>query len=146
MRGAQRCADRFVKLDWPKLLGELARQFNPLLQLELKQSEYYWVAEHATDVMFRDRSALARLYPRMVEHARMCFTAVDVLKFLGHKLIGSYQGEVQTHVHRRVKGVRIKHQMKSNKLRMYDEAGSVLRIETTINDPSEFGLAENRQG
>lgn len=141
MRAAQRCADRFVKMDWPKLLGEMARQFNPLFQHELKQSEYYWVvdqAEHATDVLFRDRSALAGLYPRMVEHARVCFTAADVLRFLGRKLTGHFQGEVQTHVQRRVEGVRIKHQMKSNKLKMYDKAGSVLRIETTINDPSEF--------
>lgn len=141
MRAAQRCADRFAKLNWPKLLGQLARQFNPLLGQELQQSEYYWVvdqAEHATDVMFRNASALAGLYPRMVEHARVCFTAADVLKFLGRKLTGHFQGEVQTHVGRRVEGVRIKHQMKSNKLKMYDKAGSVLRIETTINDPREF--------
>jgi hypothetical protein len=141
MRAAQRCADRFVKLKWPKLLGQLARQFNPLVGHELGQSDYYWVvdqAEHATDVLFRDASALAGLYPRLVEHARVCFTAADVLKFLGRKLIGGFQGEVRTHVGQRVEGVRIKHQMKSNKLKMYDKAGSVLRIETTINDPSEF--------
>ena len=141
MRAAQRCADRFVKLKWPKLLGQLARRFNPLLGDELRGSEYYWVvdqAEHATDVLFRDASALAGLYPRMVEHARVCFTAADVLRFLGRKLTGQFQGGVQTHVQRRVEGVRIKHQMKSNKLKMYDKAASVLRIETTINDPSEF--------
>lgn len=141
VRAAQRCADRFAKLDWPKLLGRLARQFNPLFQRELQQAEYYWVmdqAEHATDVLFRDASSLAGLYPRLVEHARVCFTAEDVMKFLGRKLIGSFRGEIQTHVQRRVEGVRIKHQMKSNKLKMYDKAGSVLRIETTINDPSEF--------
>jgi hypothetical protein len=141
VRAAQRCADRFVKLKWPKLLGQLARQFNPLVGRELRESDCYWVvdqAEHATDVLFRDASALAGLYPRLVEHARACFTAADVFKFLGRKLTGHFQGEVHTHVRRRVEGVRVKHQMKSNKLKMYDKAGSVLRIETTINDPSEF--------
>jgi hypothetical protein len=138
---AQACANRFVKLKWPQLLGALARQFNPLVGQELREQDYYWVmdqAEYATDVLFQDRSSLAGLYPRLVEHARVCLTAEDVLKFLGRKLHPNFQGEVQTHVGRRVDGVRVKHRMKSNSLKMYDKAGSVLRIETTINDPTEF--------
>jgi hypothetical protein len=141
VKAAQGCADRFVKQDWPKLLGVLARQFNPLVGHELHRQEYYWVtdqAEYATDVMFKDAAALAGLYPRVVEHVRACFTAEDVLKFLGRKLNGHFQGEVQTHVQRRVEGVRVVHTMKGNKLKMYDKAGRVLRIETTINAPREF--------
>jgi hypothetical protein len=141
LKAAQRCADRFVKLAWPKLLGRLARQFNPLLGRELQWQEYYWSmnqAEHATDVLFKNVAALAGLYPRLVEHARACFSAEDVLKFLGRRVNANFKGEVRTHVQRRFEGVRIKHQMKSNKLKMYDKAGRVLRIETTINDPYEF--------
>jgi len=141
LKAAQACADRFVKQNWPKLLGQLARQFNPLLGRELQWQDYYWVmnqAEHATDVLFKSAAALAGLYPRLVEHARACFSAEDVLKFLGRKLNPNFKGEVQTHVQRRVEGVRVKHRMKSNKLKMYDKAGRVLRIETTINDPGEF--------
>jgi hypothetical protein len=140
-KAAQACADRFAKQDWPKLLGELARQFNPLVGHELGAQDYYWVtdqAEYASDVLFRDRQALADLYPRLVEHARACLSAEDVLRFLGRKLVANFQGEVQTHVGRRVEGVRVRHTMKSNKLKMYDKAGTVLRIETTINDPYEF--------
>jgi hypothetical protein len=146
---AQRCADRFVKQNWPKLLDQLARQFNPLLGRELGTQGYYWVmdqAEYATDVLFRDAAALAGLYPRLVEHARTCLSAEDVLKFLGRKLTGQFQGEVQTHVGRRVEGVRVKHAMKSNKLKMYDKAGLVLRIETTINDPREFRVRRRQAG
>ena len=84
------------------------------------------------------RSGLEGLYPRLVEHARACFTAEDVLKFLGRQLHRSFRGEVRTHIRRSWEGVRVKHQMKSNKLKMYDKASSVLRIETTINDPKEF--------
>ncbi len=138
---AQACADRFAKQNWPKLLGTLARHFNPLLGEELRGQDYYWVmdqAEYATDVLFVDRPALAGLYPRLVEHARACLSAEDVLKFLGRKLDGNFRGEVQTHVGRRVEGVRVKHAMKANKLKMYDKGGCVLRIETTINDPAEF--------
>ena len=146
---AQGCADRFVKLNWPKLLGELARQFNPLLGKELQGKEYYWVmdqAEYATDVVFEKVALLASLYPRLVEHARVCLSAEDILRFLGRKLDGNFKGEVQTHVGRRLEGVRVKHSMKSNKLKMYDKGGLVLRIETTINDPTEFRVRRRHKG
>src|SRR5206468_4295460 len=96
---------------------------------ELREQDYYWVmdqAEYATDVLFQDRSALAGLYPRLVD--------------------GNFRGEVQTHVGRRVQGVRVKHSMKSNKLKMYDKAGLVLRIETVINDPTEFRVRRRKAG
>lgn len=148
-KAAQACADRFAKQNWPKLLGQLARPFNPLAGQELREQDYYWVtdqAEYATDVLFKDRSALAGFYPRLVEHARACLSAEDVLRFLGRKLPPSFQGEVQTHVGRRQEGVRVKHQMKANKLKMYDKAGTVLRIETTINDPTEFRVRRRKAG
>jgi hypothetical protein len=147
-KAAQACADRFAKQNWPKLLGALARQFNPLVGRELREQDYYWVtdqAEYATDVLFKDRSSLAGLYPRLVEHARACLSAEDVLKFLGRRLQPNFGGEVQTHVGRRVEGVRVKHVMKSNKLKMYDKAAVVLRIETTINDPTEFRVRRRHQ-
>jgi hypothetical protein len=34
--------------------------------------------------------------------------------------------------------VRLKHQVDANSVKMYDKQGSVLRVETTINDPSRF--------
>jgi hypothetical protein len=145
---AQKCADRFVKQNWPKLLGALARQFNPLFGEVLAGQEYYWVinqAEYATDVLFRDRTALASLYPRLVEHATTCLGAEDVLGFLGRKLHPSFLGEVQTQSGRRVGGVRVKHVMKANRLKMYDKAGCVLRIETVINDPREFRVRRERR-
>ena len=95
-------------------------------------------AEYATDVLFTDESALAGWYPRLVEHAQTCFGAEDVLKFFGRKLTASFAGEVQTWIKRRPEGVRVNHALKSNRLKMYDKAGSVLRIETTLNAPTEF--------
>jgi hypothetical protein len=145
---AQKYADKFAKLNWPKLLGELARQFNPLMGKELT-GEYYWVqdqAEYATDVMFKEASDLSELYKRMVEHARVSVSADDVFRFLGRKPSGNFKGEVQSHVSRRVEGVRVVHRMKSNKLKMYDKGGRVLRIETTINNPREFRVRRRKQG
>jgi hypothetical protein len=146
---AQKCADRFVKRNWPKLLHGLARQFNPLLGDALAGREYYWVvdqAEYATDVLFKDGASLASLYPRLVEHATLCLGAEDVLKFLGRKLHPSFAGEVQTRRGRRVEGTRVKHAMKANRLKMYDKVGQVLRIETVINDPGEFRVRRPGRG
>jgi hypothetical protein len=39
---------------------------------------------------------------------------------------------------RRIPGARVKHRVKENWLKMYDKAGSVLRIEMVINNPEEF--------
>jgi hypothetical protein len=147
MSSAQGHADRFAKLNWPKLLGDLAARFNPLIGRELRKGDYYWVvdqAEYATDVIFKDRSRLASLYPRLLEHALACFTAEDVLRFLGRKLNANFRGEVQTWLKRRVEGTRVVHKMKKNKLKMYDKAGLVLRVETTINDPGEFRVRRPR--
>jgi hypothetical protein len=146
---AQKCADKFCRLKWPRLLGKLASQFNPLMGRELRKRDYYWVmsqAEYATDVLFKSVVALQSLYRRMVEHARACVSAEDVLRFLGRKPHGHFKGEVQTHVGRRVEGVRVVHRMKSNKLKMYDKGGRVLRIETTINNPYEFRVRRKRPG
>jgi hypothetical protein len=147
-QAAQKCADRFVKQNWPKLLHALAEQFNALFADVLKGQQYYWVvdqAEYATDVLFRTPAALASLYPRLVEHATMCLGTEDVLRFLGRKLHPSFQGEVQTHRGRRVEGVRVKHVMKGNRLKMYDKVGRVLRLELVINQPREFRVWRPRQ-
>ncbi len=146
---AQRQADKFSRLNWPKLLGALARRFNPLLGDEPAGREYYWVvdqAEYATDVMFHEPAGLTNLYKRLVEHARISVSADDVLRFLGRKPNANFKGEVQSHVSRRVEGVRVVHRMKSNKLKMYDKGGLVLRIETTINNPREFRVRRRRAG
>ena len=150
---AQRLADRLWRQKWQRWLSRWARQVNPLFADLLRGRdgpfEYYWVtdqAEFATDVLFRDRQDLAGLYPALLEHATLAFGSEDVLRFLGRKPSPHFKGEVQTErkrlpipeQHGRVEGVRVKHVMKTNRLKMYDKAGRVLRIETVINDPCEF--------
>jgi hypothetical protein len=138
---AQRFADGLPKNDWPRILGRFAHAVNPLLRDLLKGFDYYWVvdqSELATDIMFRDRAALKELYPRLLRHATLCFSAEDVLAFLGRKLRGNLQAEVLNDCKRRAQGARIKHRMRANWIKMYDKQGRVLRIETVINKPDEF--------
>jgi|CXWL01.1.fsa_nt_gi hypothetical protein len=146
-RRAQRFADHFVNKKFPRILEAMARKANPLLKDLLHGMEHYWVidqAEYATDILFKDRAALKDLYPQLLRHATVCFSAEDVLTFLGRKLNGNFQGEVMNSFKKRWPGARVKHRMKGNWIKMYDKHGCVLRIETVINHPYEFRV--RRQG
>lgn len=145
---AQRQADRFAHLDWPRVLNRLAHQVNPLLRKELSRYRVRWVvdqAEFATDLLFSSQSALAGLYHKLLRYATVTFTPKDILGFLGRKWDRRFDGDVQTEVKTdRCHGVRIKHRMTSNWLKMYDKFGLILRVETVINRPKEFSVFRSR--
>ncbi len=145
-KAAQKMADRFAQLNWVKQLAGWARQVNPVVGPDgfLSDHTYYWVidqAEYASDVLFADKKSLGELYPRLIDHAVVSFSASDILTFLGRKLHGNFQGEVLTDVKKkRDPGARVKHRMKDNWLKMYDKFGQILRVETVINQPREFRI------
>ena len=141
---AQELADRFAKLPWVKQLNAWARKINPLLKGRgwLRGMSYYWVtaqAEYSTDILFASPAKLRELYPRLLNHAAVNFSARDILTFLGRKLHGNFQGEVLNSLTKgRHPGARVKHWVKENWLKMYDKFGLILRVETVINQPREF--------
>lgn len=142
LAAAEELCERFAHRRWPRVLNALARRVNPLLPTIRRTGfrSYYWVidqCEYATDVMFKSRKSLKELYPELVSYSVRAFGADDVMRFLGRKLHGNFQGEVITDMKRRPEGIRVRHRMKRNSLKMYDK-WSILRIETTINNPREF--------
>lgn len=144
---AQHLADAFVQLDWPGILSGFARLANPLISDLLSGLDYYWVidqAEYATDVIFRNAAALRGLYPELLKHAVEFFSPQDVMAFLGRKLHPAFQKELTTDLTRRLPGARIRHRAGKNVIKMYDKHGCVLRVETVINQPSDFKA--RRQG
>jgi hypothetical protein len=148
-QAAQEPADSFVHLNWIKILNRLVRSVNPLMNERWFRSlGYYWVvdqAEYATDLIFTSREALAGLNPRLLDHAAVHFSAQDILGFLGRRLHPRFDGEVLTDCQKgRWPGARIKHRVKNNWLKMYDQFGWVLRIETVMNDPREFRVRRLR--
>ena len=146
---AQRLADRFAHLNWPKTLDRWARQVNPLLRDLLSGYSVHWVvdqAEYATDLLFTSRAALAGLYRSLLDYAVQTFTPKDILRFLGRKWDRRFDGEVHTHYESdRWFGTRIKHRMKTNWLKMYDKFSLILRVETVINSPKEFWVYRTRR-
>jgi hypothetical protein len=144
---AQKLSDQFSSLDWPRLLTRYAKKVNPLLGNLLQSMSYYWVttqSEYSTDILFKNPDHLEQLFPRLLSHSTLCFGATDVMSFLGRKLRGTFQGDIVSYLGdfaaKRLPGIRIKHRVKQNWIKMYNKAGSVLRLEMVINDPTEFKI------
>lgn len=149
-KAAQKLADSFAHQNWTKILNGLAKTVNPLMSESwFRGLTYYWVvdqAELATDLIFTSKEALAGLYPRLLNHAALNFSAKEILTFLGRRFHPRFDGEVLTDCQKgRAPGARIKHRMKNNWLKMYDKFGLVLRIETVINNPREFRVRRLRE-
>jgi hypothetical protein len=141
---AQRRMNDQLTTDWPRALNAIARSLNPLHDSIFKPSpmDYYWSAyqtEWATDLLFKDPHSLADIYPLLVRHATHHFKSPDVMRFLAHKAPhGNFTGELVTSFKDRAEGVRVKHWLRGNSVKMYDKAGSVLRVETTIAETTDF--------
>ena len=141
---AQRRLNQQLTTDWPPALDAIARSLNPLHPMIFEHSpmDYYWSAYHtewATDVMFTDPRTLADIYPRLVRHATEQFKSPDVMRFLAQKQPhGCFTGDLVTSFKDRPEGIRVKHWVRGNSVKMYDKAGSILRVETTIADTRDF--------
>lgn len=150
---AQQLINRQLKTNWTRLLDRLVRQVHPAHRTMFgkQRLDHYWSAdetEWATDVMFRSPKELSNLYPRLVQHAMTTFGCGDVLRFLGKRgHVQQYrQAEILSHLGTRPEGVRVKHAIDRNSVKMYDKQGSVLRVETTINNTRQmkvFRASEN---
>jgi len=146
-----------VEANWDGLLADLVRRVHPVHERRFAGMPipYYWSLEEsewATDVMFRSPAALSALYPRFIRHGMQTLSSADVLRFLGRKtpahggVNGNFQGEVLTDLKSRPEGLRIKHSVNHNSVKMYDKQGSVLRIETTINNTRDYKVRRCPEG
>ena len=137
--------------DWRGWLNGLLTQCHPIhAQIVAPLGiSYYWSAaqsEYATDLMFSSTQSLTALYERVIRDGITHFSSENVLRFLGRRYVESYQGEVTSEIRERAQGVRIKHCRDANSIKLYDKAGQVLRVETTINDPKAFRVLRAKQG
>lgn len=120
-------------------LDHLAQRYCPVTTiLGLEYSWSIMQAEYATDLVFKDPRTLQAFYPHLLEALIRAVKPADVAIFLGRKLHGNYQGELDIRLNKRWPGSRIKHQMGPVSIKMYDKFGIVLRIEVTVNDVSFF--------
>ncbi len=142
MAKAQELADKFDSAKLCRRLDAFAKSINPFFDTVMNTfgQGYYWCVnqcEFATDVMFKEQSFLEDIYPSLVGHAFYDFNCTDVFTFMGRKPDPRFQGEAVSDYKKRPIGCRVKFKCKSNSIKMYNKC-SVLRIETTINNPKEF--------
>jgi len=153
---AQELLDQQLQAHWPTLLDSILQEVHPAHPelLGRMPMDYYWTvhqSEWASDFIFSSTAELQRLFPQWVRFAMTNFTSTDVYRFLGRKLTpdgkiwNRYQKEIKSSMTRRTEGVRIKHWVANNSIKMYD-CDCVARIETTINDPGDFRVYRPKQG
>lgn len=148
---AQRLMDRQLRASWPGLLNRIASMLNPLHDDIFRDFpvNYYWSvyqSEWASDIVFRSAMALRSVYPSLTQHAITSFGSGDVMRFLGGKVHGAFRGEIISEFKDRPEGTRVKHWVKTNSIKLYDKKASVLRPETTINDPDGIKVFRPKEG
>lgn len=147
---AQHLLDEQLRTAWPTTLDALRQRIHPLHEDIFRASpmNYWWVAyqtEWATDLLFAAPAALGTLYPALVRHALDHFKSPDVLRFLGRTQRQAWTTEIQSSLRERHEGVRVKHWLNGNSVKMYDKAGRILRVETTIGNPKDFCVLRPRR-
>lgn len=145
---AQRRLDEQVRFDWSAQLTRLLTASHPeWSSWPAMDRPYYWSAqetEWATDLMFRSGRELSRRMPGLVHYSLEALGAGDVLRFLGRPVPAggrphpAFKGEAGTDVVKRPEGVRVRFRANRNSVKVYDKQGSVLRVETTINDARDM--------
>ena len=158
---AQRLLNEQLRSAWPESLNVVARQLNPEHDEIFRKYpvSYYWTtyqSEWAIDVVFRNKKDLNGLYPRLVHHGMTSFSCADVIRYLGKptRLNGqiprNFSGQVVTDLKCREEGVRLKHYVNGNSVKLYDKAftavGNVLRFETTIQNADDFRVFRPKEG
>jgi hypothetical protein len=158
-RAAQKLMDQQLATNWASLMNSFLEMAHPLhreITAPMPGLSYYWStseSEYATDVVFDSAKELEKLYPKFLRHAISSFHSPDVMRFLGRrvpqsgtKVYGKFEGEVTSSLKERAEGVRIRHTLNSNSLKMYDKWGNLLRIETTMLRPAEFKVYRSPEG
>jgi hypothetical protein len=136
---AQELSDSIKVSDLHHALDRFAKIYCPVFQEY--DLTYHWSTmqvEYATDLVFKKQADLGVLYDQIVRTAIHSVKPENIATFLGRKLHGNYQGDMGNNFNTRIQGTRIKHHMGASSIKMYDKFGSILRIETTTNDVSEF--------
>lgn len=156
---AQTLMEEQLKTDWKSALDACAARINPLFPELFAHypMNHYWTSfqsEWAMDIVFRDPEFLRRLYPQLIHLGVVGFSSPDVMRFLGKKVsrkgeaFGRYADEVISDLKVRNEGVRIKHRLGKNSIKLYDKAyspqGAVLRPELTLNVPEQFRVFRHK--
>jgi hypothetical protein len=151
LEAAQQFLNQQLTVSWPTLLQDLVRQVHPahesiFANCPEQARQYYWSvaeSEWASDVLFRDEADVLPLAQRLAAYSLRVHGPAEVIRFLGRTVRadglprGNFRGQLQSDARLFEQGLRIKHRINANSVKMYNRPG-VLRFETTLTNPDEF--------
>jgi hypothetical protein len=141
---AQNLLNKQLETNWSQMLMKLSLKSCPALSKVIRplKPEYYFSADNtewATDIMFKSVESLDELYRSFLHHAMHVCDSQSVMRYFGRRRLGGvYPNEIISDYRRRYEGIRVKHWKNHNSVKMYNKSGSILRIETTINNTRDF--------
>ncbi len=151
----QRFLDQQLTTNWCSLLDSFVPVAFPTISSTLGTDLSYtwtlWQSEWASDLLFKNRSALDGVMNAVVRHAFIGGHPERLLRYFAHPVKKNGQprrnfgGSLRSTIVELDEGYRIRHWLGSNSVKMYNES-NVLRIEATINDPGAFRAHRRKQG
>lgn len=150
---AQAISDRLSVRQVHNLLDAYVDLYCPVPSA-ISHTGYRWhmaQMEYATDVIFKDQKKLAPIYDEILKTMMHTVTPDDVARFLARKDLHGRNNLPLDTSYKQVRHEmrRIKHNMGSASIKIYDKFSKVLRIETTTYNVSEFRhyrTVEHRDG
>ncbi len=152
---AQRLLKAQLNVRFVNLLNEFLPIVFPMMPEILgTHLSYYWTmwqSEWATDFIFSSSKALQPIAESLLRHAHMTGTSTHVLRYLDRPLTLAGKPDLRSHdqVLTRVQdfndGIRVRHWVDQNSVKIYNEQNN-LRVETTINNPVKFQVHRHKQG
>jgi len=144
-----------LRTNWCSLLDSFVPTAFPTITRTLGTDLSYtwtlWQSEWASDLMFNDRQTLSDFMSAAVRHAFIGGHPDRLLHYFAHPVKKNgqprrnFSSSLKTTIIDLDEGYRIRHWHGSNSVKMYNEC-NVLRIESTINDPSAFRAHRRKQG
>lgn len=144
-----------VSTDWPSLLNRFVPVAFPTFDSTLGPGLSYrwtlWQSEWASDLLFETPQELDEIIDSMIRHAFFGAHPDRLLRYFGRRLQKDgtprrfARDSLRTSVLHRDEGCRIRHWHRRNSVKLYNER-NVLRIESTINDPTVFRVHRRKQG
>jgi len=152
---AQRYLDRQVTMEWPVLLDRLVPMIFPTRRQTLGSNLHYywtvWQSEWATDLICQDATMARERMEELLRHALITGTSDRILRYFARPITpeglpyARDPSQIVTRVATYHDGVRIRHWAGNNSAKVYNEQ-NVIRIESTINDPTAFKVMRRAQG
>jgi hypothetical protein len=151
---AQRHLDRQPTAYWPGILDRLLAIIFPDRRKIIGKQDYYWTlwqSEWATDLICQDVATARSTVQGLVAQSLATGASDRILHYLARPVTAAglpharNSEPIQTRIAAYHDGYRIRHWAGKNSIKVYNEQ-NVVRIETTVNDPSKFQDIRGKQG